>query len=185
MTGRRLLVASVVLALAGLAGIFAAGLMLADGNGAGTTSNPGSGTIEVPARAPAIEGRDPITGATVSLGRVEEKPIVLTVWASWCAPCARGARALGAFARRHRRDAAVIGLDLEDEPTDAQAFYNRFGWTFRSISDPDGAFAAQLGVGELPTTLFLDRGRLIVARVEGVARRAELEAALAEALPER
>ena len=65
MTGRRLLVASVVLALAGLAGIFAAGLMLADGNGAGTASDPVSGTIEVAARAAAIEGQDPITGATV------------------------------------------------------------------------------------------------------------------------
>ena len=74
----------------------------------------------------------------------------------------------------------MIGLDLEDEPADARAHYERFGWTFRSISDPDGAFAAELGIGELPTTLFLDRGRLIVARVEGVARQAELEAALAK-----
>lgn len=182
--GRRLLVASVVLALAGLSGIFLAGLWLADGDGAATTSNPTSGTIEVPTRASELTGRDPITGVTVSLDRVGRKPVVLTVWASWCGPCGRGAAALGAFARRHAREAVVLGLDLQDEPEDARAFYERVGWTFSSIPDPDGAFAAELGVAELPTTFFLARGRLIAARVEGVATRAELEAGLAEALAE-
>jgi thiol-disulfide isomerase/thioredoxin len=182
VSGRRLLVASVVLTLAGLAGIFVAGLMLADGNGATTAPNPGSGTLEVPARAPAIEGLDPISGATVSLPSGRRKPVVLTVWASWCGPCARGANVVRAFARRHRREAVVIGLDLQDKPRDARAFYQEVGWTFRSIADPDGAFAAELGIGELPTTLVIGRGRLVVARVEGVATRAELEAALAEAL---
>jgi cytochrome c biogenesis protein CcmG, thiol:disulfide interchange protein DsbE len=181
VSGRRLLVASVVLALAGLAGIFAAGLMLADGNGATTGSNPTSGTIEVAVRAPVIAGRDLTTGETVSLERVGSKPVVLTAWASWCAPCARGAPVLAAFARRHRGDALVVGLDLQDERPDARAFHERFGWTFRSISDPDGALAAELGLGELPTTLFLGRGRLVVARVEGVPTRPELEAGLAEA----
>lgn len=182
MTGRRLLVATVVLALAGLAGIYVAGLMLADGNGAAPASNPASGTIEVPARAPALEGEDPITGATVTLGHVRAKPVVLTVWASWCQPCARGAKALQSFARRHKGDVVVLGLDLQDEPEDARAFYERHGWTFRSIADPEGAVAAELGVGDLPTTLFLGRGRLIVASVDGVATRAELEAGLVEAL---
>jgi thiol-disulfide isomerase/thioredoxin len=182
MSGRRLLVASVVLALAGLAGIFMAGLMLADGNGATTASNPASGTLEVPLRAPAIDGLDPITGATVSLPSGKRKPVVLTVWASWCGPCARGASVIRVFARRHRGEAVVIGLDLQDRPRDARAFYEEAGWTFRSIADPDGAFAAELGIGELPTTLVIVRGRLVVARVEGIASRQELEAAFAEAL---
>lgn len=60
-----------------------------------------------------------MTGATVSLARVK-KPIVLAVWASWCTACARQASALRKFAQEHRREAAVIGLDLEDEPVDAQ-----------------------------------------------------------------
>lgn len=185
MTVRRLLVVSVVLALGGLAGIFSAGLLLSDGTGAAPASNPESGTIEVPARAPAIAGRDPVTGAAVSIGPIDAKPIVLTVWASWCVPCARGAPVLQAFARRHSGDAVVVGLDLEDEPADAQSFYGRFGWTFRSISDPDGAFAAELGIDDLPTTLVLDRGRLIVARVDGIATRKQLEDALGESIRPR
>ncbi|HEX2505916.1 MAG TPA: TlpA disulfide reductase family protein [Gaiellaceae bacterium] len=180
MTNRRILVAAVILALAGLAGSFAAGRMLADGSGAAAASTVESGTVEVPLRAPAIEGSDPLAGGTVSLARVK-KLVVLTVWASWCGPCARGADALRDFARRHRDDVAVIGLDLQDEPTDARAFYERHGWTFPSIRDADGAFAAALGVGDLPTTFFIGRGRLIQARLDGPASRDDLEAALAEA----
>ncbi len=181
MTGRRLLVASVVLALAGLAGIFVAGLMLADGNGA-AESTGASGTIEVPVRVTALEGEDPVTGEPVSLARVEKRTIVLTVWASWCASCVRGAPALAGFARKHRDRVAVVGLDLQDGPADARAFYERFDWAFPSISDPEGVLAAGLEIEDLPTTLFLDRDRLVVARVDGTATREELESALDEAL---
>jgi thiol-disulfide isomerase/thioredoxin len=171
----------VFLALAGLAGSFAAGRMLADGRGAAAASTVESGTVEVPLRAPAIEGSDPVAGGTVSLARAKKELVVLTVWASWCGPCARGAGALRDFARRHRDDVAVIGLDLQDEPADARTFYERHGWAFPSIRDADGAFAAALGVGDLPTTFFIGRGRLIQARHDGPASRDDLEAALAEA----
>lgn len=181
MTGRRLLAASVVVALAGLAAIVTAGLILADGNGAVPAPGAASGTVAAGVRAPAIMGRDPVTGATVSLARVKKKPIVLAVWASWCTACARQASALSKFAQDHRQEAAVIGLDLEDEPMDARGFYERYGWTFRSIADPEGRFAARLGIGTLPTTLFFDRNRMLVARISGVATRSELERGLAEA----
>jgi cytochrome c biogenesis protein CcmG/thiol:disulfide interchange protein DsbE len=176
----RLLIASVVVALAGLGAVAIAGLILADGNGA-TAPSSLSGTVEVDTRAPAIVGDDPVTGATVSLARVKGKPVVLAVWASWCAACARQAPVLRRFARDHRREAVVLGLDLQDKPADARAFYERFRWAFRSISDPEGRFTARLEVEELPATIFLDRGRLIVARIPGVATRAELERGLAEA----
>jgi cytochrome c biogenesis protein CcmG, thiol:disulfide interchange protein DsbE len=181
MSGRRLIVLSVVLVLAGLAALVVGGLLLAGGNDATGPRDSASGTVEVDARAPAIVGRDPVTGTTVSLARVKKKPVVLTVWASWCAACRRQAARFGRFARKHRREVATIGLDLEDEAADARAFYERVGWTFRSIGDPDGKLVARLGVEELPTTLFLDRDRLIVARVAGVASRRDLERGLAQA----
>jgi thiol-disulfide isomerase/thioredoxin len=176
----RLLIGSVVVALTALGAVALAGVILADGNGAASPTSA-SDTVEVNPRAPAVVGQDPVTGATVSLARVKRKPVVLTVWASWCVPCARQAPVLRRFARDHRREAVVLGLDLQDKPADARAFYERFRWAFRSIADPEGRFTARLAVEELPTTLFLNRDRLIVARVPGVASRVELESGLAEA----
>jgi thiol-disulfide isomerase/thioredoxin len=102
VTGRRLFAASVVVALVGLAASVTAGLILADGDGAASSPDARSGTVAAEARAPAIMGRDPVTGATVSLARVKKKPIVLAVWASWCTACARQASALRKFAQEHR-----------------------------------------------------------------------------------
>jgi cytochrome c biogenesis protein CcmG, thiol:disulfide interchange protein DsbE len=176
----RLLIGSVVVTLAALGTVALAGVILEDGNGAASPTSA-SGTVEVNPRAPAIVGQDPVTGATVALARVKRKPVALAVWASWCVPCARQAPILRRFARDHRREAVVLGLDLQDKPVDARAFYERFRWAFRSIADPEGRFTARLAVEELPTTLFLDRDRLIVARIPGIATRADLERGLAEA----
>lgn len=157
------------------------GLLLTGEEGAGAAgSETPSGTIAVGDPAPPLAGRDPNTGALVVLARVKKKPVVVHVWASWCVPCAREAPVWRRFARAHR-EAAVIGLDLQDVPEDAAAFAGRFGWTHRIISDPEGAQAARLGIENLPATLFLNRDHVIVSRLDGVADDAALEDGLAEA----
>jgi thiol-disulfide isomerase/thioredoxin len=176
---RRLLVALIAL-LVGGGGIFLAGVLLADGDKAGPSTRE-NGTVRVDPPAPRLAGTDPITGATVALARVKKKPVVIHVWSSWCNVCASEAPVVRRFVQKHRRRVVVLGLDLQDTPQAAKAFYARYGWTHRVISDPDGRWAARLGIQDLPTTIFLDRGHLMVARVEGPATLAELEDGLAQA----
>lgn len=178
MDGRRLLVVSSAAVLAGAGAVAGAGILLADRGDRPPGAVDRGATVEVDPQAPALAGRDPVSGDRVSLARVKSKPIVLTVWASWCDACTRQAPALRAFHQRHRKQAALIGLDYQDDPDDAKAFYERFDWTFRSIADPNGRRAARLGVENVPTTLFLDREHSIVHRIPGIATREELEAGL-------
>jgi thiol-disulfide isomerase/thioredoxin len=166
--------------LVGAGGIFLGGVVLAGGDETGPTA-PEGGTVRVDPPAPPLAGTDPITGATVALARVKRKPVIIHVWASWCNACASEAPLVRRFVQKHRRGVIVLGLDLQDTPRAAKAFYARYGWTHRVISDPDGRQAARLGVQDLPTTIFLDRGHLMVARVEGPATLAELEDGLARA----
>lgn len=180
MSGRRILVVSLVLLVLGAGALAVAAVLLAGYEDTAEPEPRANGTVEVSMRAPALEGEDPITGDTVSLARAK-KPVVLVVWASWCEPCAKQARAIEAFAAKHEEDASVIGLDLQDLPRDARAFYERNEWTIPSIADKDGELAARLGIEELPTTLVLDTERLIVARIDGPATRRQLESGLAEA----
>lgn len=182
-TRRRLLLALVALVV-GAGGIVLGGLVLADGDEAEPAA-PESETVRVDPPAPPLAGTDPITGATVSLARVKKKPVVIHVWASWCSACASEAPVLRRFVEQHRRRVIVLGLDLEDTPQAAKAFYARYGWTHRVISDPDGRQAARLGVEDLPTTIFLDRQHLMVARIEGPATLSELEDGLAGAQDRR
>jgi cytochrome c biogenesis protein CcmG/thiol:disulfide interchange protein DsbE len=176
---RQLLVALIAL-LVGAGGIFFGNVVLAGDDTTGPAT-PESRTVRVDPPAPPLAGTDPITGATVVLARVKKKPVVIHVWASWCNPCASEAPVVRRFVERHRRRVVVLGLDLQDTPQAAKAFYARYGWTHRIISDPDGRQAARLGVQDLPTTIFLDRGHLMVARLEGPATLAELQDGLARA----
>jgi cytochrome c biogenesis protein CcmG, thiol:disulfide interchange protein DsbE len=181
VSGRRILVVSIVLLVLGAGALALAAVLLAGREDTAEPEPRASDTVEVSQRVSALEGEDPVTGDTVSLARVKKRPVVLVVWASWCGPCAEQARAVEAFAAEHEEDAAVIGLDLQDLPEDAQAFYERHEWTIPSIADEDGELAARLDIAELPTTLVLDTGRLIVSRIDGPATRRQLERGLAEA----
>ena len=95
------------------------------GNGPPTTASATSGGS---GSAPLeLSGTDPISGRTVSLAAYAGKPIVLNVWASWCTGCYAEARALAHFEQTHPQ-AQVIGVDIQDTRTAANAFYRRFGW---------------------------------------------------------
>ena len=146
------------------------------------TSSPTASAGEAPAlsggsaNAPLqLSGTDPVTGKPVSLSSYPGKPIVLNMWASWCTGCYAEARALGRFARTHPQ-AQVIGVDIQDSKTAAQAFYRRFGWRHPSIFDPNGLIATRFQLQGLPATLFLNRQHRVVAKILGETDLAGFEA---------
>ena len=128
-----------------------------------------------------LSGTDPITGRTVSLAGYRGTPIVLNMWASWCTGCYAEARALATFARTHPQ-AQVVGVDIQDTRSAAQAFYRRFGWRHPSIFDPQGQIAARFGLQGLPATLFLNRRHRVVARILGDTNLAGFDAGYKQAL---
>jgi thiol-disulfide isomerase/thioredoxin len=182
---RRLLIASLAAALVGIAAVAVGAALVGAGEDGGARAPTNRGTVAVRPHAPALRGTDPITGATVSLARVKKRPVFVHVWASWCGACARGAAALQRFRHRHRGEAVILGIDYQDDTEDAKAFYEEHGWTFRSIADPDGRLAARLGVENVPATVVLDPGHLVVRRIEGPAAESELEKAFVAASGER
>ncbi len=148
------LAAAAVVAALGVGGVFAA-----RGNGPAPALRVSGGGLQ-------LAGTDPITGGHVSFASYAGKPIVLNVWGSWCTGCRAEARDLAEFTRTHP-SSQTIGIDSQDTTSGARAFYREFGWHHPSISDPQGAIAARLGVQGFPTTFFLDRRHHIVARVVG------------------
>ena len=61
-----------------------------------------------------FSGTDVTTGAVVGLGKLEGKPVVVTVWASWCAACPKQAEAT-ARVRRSERGVAVLAVDTQED----------------------------------------------------------------------
>jgi thiol-disulfide isomerase/thioredoxin len=127
-----------------------------------------------------VSGSDALTGKDLSLAEFAGKPVVLTIWASWCPGCNAEARTLASFAAEHP-EAAFFGVDFQDTKDDARKFYRRYGWRFPSVFDPDGRIAGRLGLQGTPTTIFLDAEHREVARVVGETDEAGLTAGLEQA----
>jgi thiol-disulfide isomerase/thioredoxin len=142
-------------------GVVIGGALLARDTGPATVSSPGP-----PGETVAIEGKDVFSGETVSLARFAGKPVVVSIWASWCPGCNAEARALARFAAAHP-EAGFFGVDYQDTKAEARSFYRKYGWRFPSVFDPEGRLADKLGLTGTPTTIFLDAEHREVARIVG------------------
>ncbi|BAK64858.1 thioredoxin-family protein [Sphingobium sp. SYK-6] len=97
------------------------------------------------------------------------KPLLVNLWATWCAPCIAELPALDRLAAAGaRRGVAVAAISQDMEPGGVPAF-----WTARKLStlktwlDPENALGFHYGTGTLPTTILYDAQGSEVARVIG------------------
>jgi cytochrome c biogenesis protein CcmG/thiol:disulfide interchange protein DsbE len=123
----------------------------------------------------------------LDLASLRGKAVVLNVWASWCIPCKQEAPYLEEVWQSNRkRDVVVLGLDAKDFRADARRFADRYDITFPLVYDGPGDVIDGYGVTGFPETFVLDReGRVVRAfagEVDGAEQRAELHAAIRDAL---
>jgi len=81
-----------------------------------------------------------------------------------------------------------VGVNTRDQAGPAAAFEETFGITYPSIPDSDGAVIASmdgsLSPNAVPTTLILDAGGRVAARISGAADQSTLESLLETVLAE-
>ncbi len=105
-----------------------------------------------------------VDGGTTTLAELQaddDRPLVVNLWATWCAPCLAEMPDLEAFHRQRGDEIRVLGLNISDSPTRAADMTGEIGITYLLGSDPEGAFVEALGAIGLPVTGFITRqGRL-------------------------
>ena len=180
MRSTRIVLFTVLALLAGVAAAAAAVALVGD-DGERAADTAATGTSE-PLSGPEVRfsGIDVTTGAVVSLGKLEGRPVVVTVWASWCPACAKQVEALRRFAAA-REETAFLAVDTQEDAETAQGFLAANDLSIPTIADEDGHIAAKLGVRELPTTLFLTSEHRVATMWEGPAGVGRLKAGLAAA----
>ena len=123
--------------------------------------------------APDATFRDP-EGKPVTLADFRGRPVLLNLWATWCAPCVAELPTLDALAARRAGEISVITIsqDTDGDDQTAAAKVDDF-FTSAKFSqlggylDPESAVMTQLGVGVLPTTILYDAAGKEVWRVTG------------------
>jgi cytochrome c biogenesis protein CcmG/thiol:disulfide interchange protein DsbE len=111
----------------------------------------------------------------VQLDELRGTPVVLNFWASWCIPCKEEAPFLAAAAQAHRRDVALLGLDIQDFTSDARRFLRKLDVPYPSVRETGDKTHTAYGLTGVPETYYIDgRGR-IVAHTAGAVSLDELE----------
>jgi len=162
-------------------GAAAAGVFLVGEDNGRTLRGASTGGTE-PLSGPQVRfaGTDVTTGERLGPGKLGGRPVVVTVWASWCEACAKQAEPLLRFASSHE-ETAFLAVDTQEDAEAARAFLEAGGLSIPTIADEDGHIAAKLGIRELPTTIFLTDEHRVAGRWEGPAGVGRLRAGLAAA----
>ena len=120
-------------------------------------------------------------GPPVRLAGLRGRPLVVNLWASWCAPCRDE---LPGFARLAGTGAVeVLGVDVEDDPTAALTLLAEVGVRYPSVRDATSSTQQPLRWSGLPMTLLVDPDGVVVHTVRGpVPDAAALDALVREHL---
>lgn len=102
--------------------------------------------------APQLSFKGP-EGEETSLAEFAGKPLLVNLWATWCAPCIKELPTLASLADS-RKDLTVLALsqDMQPQPTVA-AFLDERKIALEPFQDPEMAMSSALGANILPTTV--------------------------------
>jgi thiol-disulfide isomerase/thioredoxin len=120
-----------------------------------------------PASATAFEDPD---GARAALSDFRGRPVLLNLWATWCAPCVAEMPTLDKLAARQagRIEVLTVSQDLDGRDK-VEAFFEKQGYrNLETWLDPRMALMTDLKADTLPTTILYDARGREVWRVVGM-----------------
>ena len=162
-----------VVVFAALAGLFAAGMFLGQGE------ELPSALIGKPAPELVVEdidGLPPFSDAMLRDGEVK----IVNFWASWCAPCRVEHPNLTALADE---GVPIYGINYKDLDNNARGFLEDLGDPYAAIgSDPRGTHSLDWGVYGVPETFLIDGDGTILLRMAAPVTQRELANRLRPAL---
>ena len=107
-------------------------------------------------------------GGVLALEDLRNKVVMLDFWASWCQPCRDEAPALAQVYREYRqRDVEFVGINLWDNPGDAELFLQQEGHEYPNGIDTEGKIAISYGVRGIPEKFFITRDGVIARKFTG------------------
>jgi thiol-disulfide isomerase/thioredoxin len=127
----------------------------------GTTSGTDKKT---PAPALPTQG---LVRPAVTVASLRGKPAAINFWASWCDPCRAEAAGFARLPRQLGSRARLVGVNWNDNASDARAFVKKYGWHFPVLRDASGTVGNDYGLTGLPTTFILNREGRIVRVLRG------------------
>lgn len=120
--------------------------------------------------APSVQFQDP-EGEPASLADFRGRPLLVNLWATWCAPCVVEMPSLDRLAAREGERLQVLALsqDIEGREAVERFFAARNLRHVEPYLDDAMAFMSALRISTLPTTILYDAEGREVWRMTGMA----------------
>jgi cytochrome c biogenesis protein CcmG/thiol:disulfide interchange protein DsbE len=146
-------------------------------------NRPTTHHLHNPYPAPEFELRD-LKGNQVHLSEFRGKAVVLTFWATWCAPCRRELPWLVEFQKKYGpRGLQIIGVSMDDGGINAIApFVRKMGIDYVVLLGDNQVSSLYGGLAVLPTTYYISPRGDVIAFVNGVLSKTEVEHDIREVL---
>jgi len=139
--------------------------------------------LELPGEGQGVEGTsagnftlNDIEGNGVSLSDFRGKVVLLSFWATWCAPCKRELPILQEILGE-RKDVVVLTVD-DENPATIRSFLHENHYGFPALIDQDRTLFKKFAVHFIPTVLVIDQEGVIVHEIVGWEGPQKLLAAL-------
>lgn len=119
--------------------------------------------------APTTAFEDP-DGQPASLADFRGRPLLVNLWATWCAPCIAEMPTLDSLAGREKDRLRVLTISQDLDGRDkVEAFFAKQGYRhLETWLDPQMALMTELKVDTLPTTILYDSEGREIWRVVGM-----------------
>jgi peroxiredoxin len=107
-------------------------------------------------------------GQPIALRSFAGKPLVINIWYSTCAPCARELRDFADVSRELGDAVQFVGVDPVDNADKMLAFADARGVEYPLLLDSDGELITKADVAAFPTTLFVSPDGQIVHQTSAI-----------------
>ena len=104
---------------------------------------------------PDLTFKDP-AGHTLRLPAQTGRPLLVNLWATWCAPCVAELPTLDALAARQQPRVITLSQDMGDGAAVASFLKGKGLTHLTPWLDPEATAAARYGGGSLPMTIYYD-----------------------------
>ncbi len=105
--------------------------------------------------APGCVLRD-LNGKEASFVPASDRPLLLSFWSTWCAPCEAEHALLQRMAKTYADRVRFVGIVYQDTPENARAYLAQRGKAYEQLLDSNSACAIDYGVVGVPETFFID-----------------------------
>ncbi len=145
--------------------LLAAMMAIAALGGSALADTPG----EIPIGGQLREARMFSTsGPPRMLSAFRGKPLIINVWASWCAPCRAEMGSLQRLSLIDRKQQfRVIGISTDDDAIAATEYVVKSKLTFENFVDHNLLMENMLGANTIPLTLLVDGNGRVLAKIRG------------------